>query len=193
MAAAAEILSLTIPLGINQPAHSPTTPTHRRPITALSQPAQDARVARTAEALSAMKLLKACAWEPLFSERIRSARAAELRQLRVSVALEMLFGVLWECVPLLVALVTFTVFSVTGGTLTAPRIFTALALFDIIRFPLLVFPELVSQARARTGARNPVRFDSPGVDCRRRNVKSGFHCVIVLCVSTDRWLACPCR
>lgn len=39
----------------------------------------------------------------------------------------------------------FSVFSLTGGRLTAPRIFTSLALFDIIRFPLLVFPELVSQ------------------------------------------------
>lgn len=104
-------------------------------------------MARTAEALSAMKLLKACAWEDLFARRIRDARGAELRQLRVSVGLEMLFGVLWECVPLLVALVSFAVFSLTGGTLTAPRIFTSLALFDIIRFPLLVFPDLISQAR----------------------------------------------
>lgn len=59
-------------------------------------------MARTAEALGAMKLLKACSWEEPFARRVRDARNAELRQLRVTVGLQMLFGVLWECVPLLV-------------------------------------------------------------------------------------------
>ena len=54
--------------------------------------AKDARVARTAETLAAMKLLKSCAWEEGFGARIRSARAAELRQLRWLVGLQMAAG-----------------------------------------------------------------------------------------------------
>lgn len=135
-----------LPAAPLNPVPAPISPAHR----------QDKRVARVAEALSAMKLLKACAWEDLFARRVRDARAAELAQLRTSVGLEMLFGVLWECVPLLVALVSFAAFSLSGGTLTAPRIFTSLALFDVIRFPLLVLPEMVSQARgAATLTRKP--------------------------------------
>lgn len=102
--------------------------------------AKDARVARTAEALSSMKLLKSCSWEFWFRARIEAARAAELRTLTRAVALEMAFGVLWEAIPLLVSLVSFLSFAASGGALTAPRVFTALALFDVIRCACSLHP-----------------------------------------------------
>ena len=107
--------------------------------------AKDARVSRTSEALGAIKLLKACGWEQGFGARVTQARADELRVLRSAVAFEMGFGVLWEAIPLLVAMVAFLAFSARGGVLTAARVFTSLALFDVIRFPLLVLPEIVTQ------------------------------------------------
>ena len=107
--------------------------------------AKDARVSRTSEALGAIKLLKACGWERGFGARVTQARADELRVLRAAVAFEMGFGVLWEAIPLLVAMVAFLAFSARGGVLTAARVFTSLALFDVIRFPLLVLPEIVTQ------------------------------------------------
>ena len=108
--------------------------------------AKDARVSRTAEALQAMKLLKSCAWEPGFAARITAARAVELRQLTLSVSFQMFFGVLWECIPLLVAMTSFLVFVRAGGQLTAANIFASLALFDIIRFPILVATEVITQS-----------------------------------------------
>jgi ATP-binding cassette subfamily C (CFTR/MRP) protein 1 len=108
--------------------------------------AKDARVSRTAEALQAMKLVKSCAWEPGFAARITAARAAELRQLTLSVSFQMFFGVLWECIPLLVAMTSFLVFVRAGGQLTAANIFASLALFDIIRFPILVATEVITQS-----------------------------------------------
>ena len=110
--------------------------------------AKDARVSRTAEALSAMKLLKSCAWEAGFAKRITAARSLELRQLTLSVSFQMFFGVLWECIPLLVAMTSFLVFVRAGGTLTAANIFASLALFDIIRFPILVATEVITQSAA---------------------------------------------
>jgi ABC-type multidrug transport system fused ATPase/permease subunit len=107
--------------------------------------AKDARVSRTSEALGAMKLLKACGWERGFGARVTAARTAELRVLQSAVGFEMGFGVLWEAIPLLVAMVAFLAFSARGGILTAARVFTSLALFDVIRFPLLVLPEIVTQ------------------------------------------------
>ena len=108
--------------------------------------AKDARVSRTAEALGAIKLLKSAGWEQGFGVRVTAARALELGILTKSVGLEMLFGCLWESVPLLVALVAFLDFTSRGGILTAANVFTSLALFDLIRFPLLVFPEMMSNA-----------------------------------------------
>ena len=115
--------------------------------------AKDVRVQRVSEALAAMKLIKSSAWEPVFAARIRAAREAELRRLRDLVLVDMTTGVMWEAVPLSVAVVSFLVFSATGGTLTATAVFTSLALFDLVKFPLLVFPDLISQARARGAAR----------------------------------------
>jgi len=106
--------------------------------------AKDARVSRTAEALQAMKLLKSCAWERGFAARIRAARELELRQLTLSVGFSMLFGVLWEAVPLVTAMATYLSVVAAGGTLTASSVFASLALFDVIRFPLLVSTSLLT-------------------------------------------------
>jgi len=93
--------------------------------------AKDVRVSRTAEALGAIKLIKTCAWERGFLARIEAARSAELRVLGWALATEMGMGVLWESIPLLVAVVSFVVFTAEGGVLTAANVFTSLALYDI--------------------------------------------------------------
>jgi ATP-binding cassette subfamily C (CFTR/MRP) protein 3 len=108
--------------------------------------AKDVRVGRVSEALTAIKLLKSAAWEAGFRRRIDAARAAELRQLRLAVSFDMFFGVLWECIPLLVAATAFLVYTAAGGRLTTARVFASLALFDVLRFPLLVLPECITQA-----------------------------------------------
>jgi len=108
--------------------------------------AKDARVSRTAEALQAMKLIKSCAWERGFGDRITAARSEELSKLLGTVGFQMFFGVLWEAIPLLVAMASFLVFVASGGQLTAANIFSSLALLDIIRFPILVATEVITQS-----------------------------------------------
>jgi ATP-binding cassette subfamily C (CFTR/MRP) protein 1 len=59
----------------------------------------------------------------------------------------------WLTTPLLVSLITFTVYVETGHILTPQIAFTALALFNILRFPINVLPQTISQL---VDARNSV-------------------------------------
>lgn len=55
--------------------------------------------------------------------------------------------VLWclcRAVPITVGLTTFAVFALSGGVLTAASAFTSLALFDILQFPLSMFPRVIT-------------------------------------------------
>jgi len=55
-----------------------------------------------------------------------------------------LSGTLWSMVPLAVAVATFTVFVLTGNTLDVSTALTSLALFEILRFPLFMLPNVVN-------------------------------------------------
>src|SRR5690606_24493470 len=46
--------------------------------------------------------------------------------------------------PAIVSVVTFVVYSMMGNTLTPSKVFTALALFNQLRFPLMFYPMVLS-------------------------------------------------
>eukprot|EP01052_Picozoa_sp_SAG31_P050602 SAG31_NODE_11621_length_1012_cov_1.974808_1_plen_302_part_10 len=77
---------------------------------------RDVRVGRVNELLQAMKLVKSCGWERGFEERINTERDAELRSLFIYQVAMMLSGVLWESVPVLIAVIAFASFTLLGGT-----------------------------------------------------------------------------
>jgi ABC-type transport system involved in cytochrome bd biosynthesis fused ATPase/permease subunit len=51
---------------------------------------------------------------------------------------------MWTAVPLFVALATFAAYTFLGNTLDVASALTALALFDILRFPLFMLPQVVN-------------------------------------------------
>lgn len=61
-------------------------------------------------------------------------------------------GVLWEACPLVVAAFAFMAFIAMGGQLKASVVFPALAVFDILRWPLIVFPEVMMKISGATAA-----------------------------------------
>lgn len=112
---------------------------------------KDRRVKALAEALSGVRILKFFAWERHFQERIEETRAAELATMRRAAGLRAVTLFFWSATPLLVALSTFTAFVLSGHALTAEAVFTALTLFNILRFPLAMVPQVISslvEARA---------------------------------------------
>ena len=48
-------------------------------------------------------------------------------------------------IPVLVTIVSFGVFTLLGGDLTPARAFTSLSLFAVLRFPLFMLPNIITQ------------------------------------------------
>lgn len=106
--------------------------------------AKDRRIELNSEVLSGMKIIKLQAWEESFQKRILSLREAELVQLwRYYVGLA-ITELLWVCTPLAVALATFAAYVWSGHKLDVASALTALALFEILRFPLYMLPHMVN-------------------------------------------------
>ena len=106
--------------------------------------ARDARVAATGEALGAIRLIKANAWEEPFLQGIHALRAAELQHLHVYRLVSGIGEVTWLGIPVLVAVSSFSAFALLGGTLSPSIVFTCLSLFNLLRFPLSMLPSLIS-------------------------------------------------
>jgi ABC-type multidrug transport system fused ATPase/permease subunit len=84
------------------------------------------------------------AWEKDFKKRIELARANEVSYLRRFVLMRIVVICFWDATPTLVSLFTFIFHAlILKRPLTASAGFAALALFDLLRFPLLVLPDMV--------------------------------------------------
>jgi len=102
--------------------------------------AKDARVELNSEVLSGMKVIKLQAWEESFQKRILDLREVELQNLLRYFLGSSFSGMLWTFTPLAVALATFAVYIWSGHVLDVANALTALALFDILQFPLVMLP-----------------------------------------------------
>ena len=89
---------------------------------------------------SGMQVIKFFAWESSFLKRVGLIRQEELRAVKRNAYFGAGMGCLWGSTPILVALITFGTYGLTGHQLTATRVFTALSLFNILQFPLAALP-----------------------------------------------------
>ncbi|XP_027033322.1 ATP-binding cassette sub-family C member 3 isoform X2 [Tachysurus fulvidraco] len=107
---------------------------------------KDARIKLMNEILNGMKVLKLYAWEKSFKEKILHIRQKELSVLRKSSYLSALSVMAWTSAPFLVALTTFAVYVNVdkNNVLDADKAFVSLALFNILRFPLNMLPQVIS-------------------------------------------------
>ncbi|KAL2337305.1 hypothetical protein Fmac_011751 [Flemingia macrophylla] len=105
----------------------------------------DKRVGLMNEILAAMDTVKCYAWETSFQSRILSIRDDELSWFRKAQLLYALNTFILNSIPVLVTVTTFGMFTLLGGELTPARAFTSLSLFSVLRFPLNMLPNLLSQ------------------------------------------------
>jgi len=108
--------------------------------------AKDERIKVTNEVFSAIRLLKMYGWEDSFQNRIDTNREAELKQLKKYQILNIVSSALMSTAPILTGVSTFAVYTAIHGELTAAVAFTSLSLFNVLRFPLAVFPMVVTSA-----------------------------------------------
>ncbi|XP_014733665.1 PREDICTED: canalicular multispecific organic anion transporter 2 [Sturnus vulgaris] len=107
---------------------------------------KDSRIKLMNEILGGIKVLKLYAWEPSFSEKVLEIRKNELRILKKSAYLHSLSTFAWICAPFLVALTTFSVYVSVDeeNILDAEKAFVSLSLFNILKFPLSMLPQVIS-------------------------------------------------
>eukprot|EP00600_Ochromonadales_sp_CCMP1393_P017669 CAMPEP_0175031920 /NCGR_PEP_ID=MMETSP0005-20121125/21113_1 /TAXON_ID=420556 /ORGANISM="Ochromonas sp., Strain CCMP1393" /LENGTH=1650 /DNA_ID=CAMNT_0016292283 /DNA_START=12 /DNA_END=4964 /DNA_ORIENTATION=+ len=105
---------------------------------------RDERIKLTNEVLSGMKVIKLQAWEKEFENRIEEVRERELEIFKkYSIAVSM-SGALYTSIPLMVAILTFITYIALGNELNVATALTSLALFDLLRFPLFMLPQVLN-------------------------------------------------
>jgi ATP-binding cassette subfamily C (CFTR/MRP) protein 1 len=103
--------------------------------------AKDKRVELNAEVMGGMKVIKFQAWEESFQKRILALREEELSQLFRYYVGTAFSRMLWVITPMMVAVATFGAYVWSGHKLDVASALTALALFNILRFPLFMLPQ----------------------------------------------------
>lgn len=98
------------------------------------------------EIFNNIKSIKLYAWEPAFMQRLRHVRNdLELQTLRKMGAMNALSNMTWSIAPFLVSCSTFAIFVLTHDEpLTTEIVWPALALFNLLAFPLAVLPNVVT-------------------------------------------------
>ncbi|CAK4699024.1 unnamed protein product, partial [Aphanomyces euteiches] len=106
---------------------------------------KDDRMKSVNEVFSAMQIVKLNAWEDKFEAKIQSQRELELTQLWKLFALQAFqMGVLYIA-SVAVTIASFAAYTlVMHETLTATKMFTSLALFALLRYPMTALPQVIA-------------------------------------------------
>ncbi|XP_010145575.1 PREDICTED: canalicular multispecific organic anion transporter 1 [Eurypyga helias] len=117
---------------------------------------KDERMKIMSEILNGIKILKLFAWEPSFEKRVNEIRARELKDLVHFSYLQSVSIFVFMCAPFLVSLASFAVYVLVdeNNVLDAQKAFTAISLFNVLRFPMGMLPLVLSslvQTKVSTG------------------------------------------
>ncbi|KAH8548093.1 hypothetical protein BGW37DRAFT_560333 [Umbelopsis sp. PMI_123] len=106
---------------------------------------RDRRIGTTTEIIRGIRQVKLFAWESRWRERITIQRSEELNQLWKIAVAKILFNIIWSGTPLFVSVISLWSYTkIAGNELTAATAFTALLIFDELRFALNVLPHWMS-------------------------------------------------
>lgn len=108
---------------------------------------KDERLKTLNEMLNGMKVLKLYAWEQAIINKVERIREQELKYIKKAGLLSTIFVTASTCTPIAVTCTTFTIFILTGtnGILTAEKAFVSIALFNMLRMPLAMIPNIMSK------------------------------------------------
>jgi len=100
----------------------------------------DGRIKLTNELLAGVRVVKAYGWEAAFRKEVMVIRTKETYQMKLQALVLSFLVVVILTSPVILAIVTFSIYVGTGNVLQASTVFTALALLNLIRFPLAFLP-----------------------------------------------------
>ncbi|KIJ35944.1 hypothetical protein M422DRAFT_782369 [Sphaerobolus stellatus SS14] len=110
--------------------------------------ARDKRMKLVNELITTVKLVKFYGWENRWIQRVMESRRDELKWLNKLRMNQVTFIAVALSQPILIAVISFMTFVLIGNSLTIPVAFTALSLFTLLRAPLAILPQWVSQIQS---------------------------------------------
>ena len=107
---------------------------------------KDERIKLMNEILNGIKVLKLYAWEGSFQDKVLEIRDRELAVLKKAAWIKAVSVLLWNCAPFFMTMSAFAfyVLSSPDNILDAEKVFVSLSLFNIIRFPLQMIPDVIT-------------------------------------------------
>lgn len=105
----------------------------------------DKRVSLTSEALQSIRFIKIFGWESSFLERVEKIRKKEIRSIQILLAIRDAVQSIGMAIPVFASMLSFITFALTSHQLSPAPIFSSLALFNGLRFPLNFFPLVLGQ------------------------------------------------
>jgi ATP-binding cassette, subfamily C (CFTR/MRP), member 1 len=120
--------------------------TKLRNLQIIQMKVKDERVKIMNELLNGMKVLKLYAWEPSFEATVLTVRDKEMVVLKQAAVLNSVTYFVWSMAPFLVTLASFATFVLVdeNNVLTPQIAFVSLTLFNILRFPMAMFPMMIT-------------------------------------------------
>ncbi|CAB3400604.1 unnamed protein product [Caenorhabditis bovis] len=108
---------------------------------------KDERIKLVNEVLNGIKVVKLVAWETAMEKKIEEIRAKELHMIRKSMLVQNFSNCLNVATPVFVAIFTFALFTISNpnNVLTPNIAFVSISLFNLLRGPLMMAADLVSQ------------------------------------------------
>jgi ABC-type multidrug transport system fused ATPase/permease subunit len=102
--------------------------------------ATDRRVRAMNEILAGMKVIKLFSWEAAFLDRIAGLRNVETEGLLRAAAIKSTNTALAFVLPMLVCFASFSLYQVSGHELSVPKVFSCLALFNVMYRAINMLP-----------------------------------------------------
>ncbi|CAG8628690.1 11835_t:CDS:10, partial [Dentiscutata heterogama] len=111
--------------------------------------ARSGRVSEIFELLNVVRTIKMLAWERSFHDKLMLSRQIELDQLQHFFWRTTLLTLLVHLTQFFVTLITFTFYTIIfQNQLTAPKVFTSLMLFNILKQSMQIYPDLIVDLKA---------------------------------------------
>ncbi|QKX53596.1 uncharacterized protein TRUGW13939_00675 [Talaromyces rugulosus] len=105
----------------------------------------DQRVSLTQEILQSVRFVKFFGWEGSFLERLKDIRKREIVALQVLLAIRNAVLCVSMSIPTFASVLSFITYSLSQHVLTPAPIFSSLALFNSLRMPLNLLPQVLGQ------------------------------------------------
>lgn len=105
----------------------------------------DQRVSLTQEILQAVRFVKYFGWESSFLDRIREIRTREIRAIQILLTLRNAINAVSMSLPIFASMLSFITYSLSNHALNPAPIFSSLALFNSLRMPLNLLPQVIGQ------------------------------------------------